>query len=212
MEKMIPSSAHGRLGFVQIPDRLRAWPGGSAQELAEVAQEALAETAVPDAELNERLVRYYVTSGVLDAPVRRGRDAVFELRHLVQLMVVRNLLAERLSLSQIRELFRTIDWSKVDDVAELLPKPAPATEAERLVAQFRGGAGPVRHLLHSKRQQWAEQRAGGREARPMVRWRLSPWLEVLADPAAVRRLTDEQAERLGAELAAALVELRDRGS
>lgn len=211
MDKTKPSSVPGRMGFVQIPDGLRAWPGGSAQELAEVAQEALAETAVPDADLNERLVRYYVTSGVLDAPVKRGREAVFELRHLVQLMVVRNLLAERLSLGQIRDLFRTIDWSKVDEVAELLPKPAPVTEAERLVSQFRGGASPVRHILQSKRQQWAEQRVGGRDARPLVRWRLSPWLEVLADPAAVQRLTDEQAERLGVELTAVLVELRDQG-
>jgi len=205
-----PAFGRAQFGLINIPDRFANWAGGSAQELAETANEVLAETEVPDAELNERLVRHYVTMGVLDPPVRKGREAIFGLRHLVQLMVVRKLLADRLSLSQVRDVFRTMNWNEVDAVAELLPKPAPATEAERLVAQFRDDVSPVQHLMKSKRQQWAAQRASSRDAAPLVRWKLNSWCEVLADPLAVENLTDEQAAQLGHELVAAITHFRNQ--
>lgn len=207
-----PPSAFGvtQLGVVHIPDKFSKWTGGSAEELADIANQVLSETEVPDADLNERLVRHYVTMGVIDPAVRRGRDAIFSLRHLVQLMVVRKLLAERLSLSQIRDLFRTIDWNQADAVAELLPKPVSATGPGRLLAQFRGESSPVQHLLKSKRQQWESNQATHDDAERLLRWKLNRWCEVLADASAVENLTDEQVAQVAHEFTAALMHFRDQ--
>lgn len=206
-----PPSAFGgaQLGVVHIPDKFNNWAGGSAQELADVANQVLAETEVPDASLNERLVRHYVTVGVIDPPVRRGRDAIFSLRHLVQLMVVRRLLAERLSLGQIRDVFRTIDWNQVDAVAELLPKPASVTEAERLALQFGGDSRPVQHLLNSKKQQWESKKVTPQDADRLLRWKLNRWCEVLADVSAIQNLTDDQVTQAARYFVASLTDFRD---
>ncbi|MDB9525355.1 MerR family transcriptional regulator [Oscillatoria sp. CS-180] len=59
----------------------------------------------PSAELvNPRLVRYYTTQGVLDRPQRIGREARYQYRHLLQLLVVRRLLQEGYSTSAIQPI------------------------------------------------------------------------------------------------------------
>src|SRR5690606_28671468 len=44
--------------------------------------------------VNQRLVRHYATLGLLDEPLKEGREARYLYRHLLQLLVVRRLLAE----------------------------------------------------------------------------------------------------------------------
>lgn len=44
--------------------------------------------------VNARLVRHYSTSGLLDKPLKQGREARYTYRHLLQLLVLRRLLAE----------------------------------------------------------------------------------------------------------------------
>src|SRR5690625_4479966 len=51
--------------------------------------------------VNQRLVRHYATQGLLDEPLREGREARYLYRHLLQLLVVRRLLAEGLSAAVI---------------------------------------------------------------------------------------------------------------
>ena len=60
---------------------------GSADDLIVSAQE-VAKILNLDQEAtegNERLVRHYVSVGVVDKPTREGRDALYGFRHLVQL-------------------------------------------------------------------------------------------------------------------------------
>ena len=48
----------------------------------------------PDS-INERLVRYYASVGVIDRPDRQGRDSTYGFRHLVQLIMARRLSHEQ---------------------------------------------------------------------------------------------------------------------
>ena len=54
--------------------------------------------------VNPRLVRHYTTQGLLDKPLRQGREARYRYRHLLQLLAVRRLLAEGYSASSIGSL------------------------------------------------------------------------------------------------------------
>ena len=45
-------------------------------------------------DINPRLVRHYVSQGLVDKPQRIGREVRYGYRHLLQLLVVRRLLAE----------------------------------------------------------------------------------------------------------------------
>ncbi|MBF2035028.1 MAG: MerR family transcriptional regulator [Leptolyngbyaceae cyanobacterium T60_A2020_046] len=55
-------------------------------------------------EVNPRLVRYYTTQGVLDKPFRQGRKARYVYRHLLQLLIVRRLLAEGYTTGAIQSI------------------------------------------------------------------------------------------------------------
>ncbi len=54
--------------------------------------------------VNPRLVRYYTTQGVLDRPLRQGRESRYGYRHLLQLLVVRRLLNEGYSTNAIQPI------------------------------------------------------------------------------------------------------------
>ncbi|NER78798.1 MAG: MerR family transcriptional regulator [Leptolyngbya sp. SIO1D8] len=54
--------------------------------------------------INARLVRYYTTQGGLDRPLRQGREARYIYRHLLQLLVVRRLLAQGYSMAAIKPI------------------------------------------------------------------------------------------------------------
>lgn len=85
--------------------------------------------AVPD----ERTVRYYVTLGLLDRPsAMRGRTALYGPRHVAQVVAIKRLQAMGRSLSEIQELWPTLDdptLARMSGVA--LPSAAkPAARAE----------------------------------------------------------------------------------
>ncbi|MGD1804542.1 MerR family transcriptional regulator [Dapis sp. BLCC M126] len=55
-------------------------------------------------EITPRLVRHYTTQGMLDEPLKEGRYATYIYRHLLQMLVVRRLLAEGYGASAINDL------------------------------------------------------------------------------------------------------------
>ena len=123
-------------------------------ELAELAAETLAVTQPTGPEgvsarangrvrdvPNERLIRWYVTVGLVDPPLsRRGRVARYGRRHLLQLVAVKRRQAEGRSLAEIQaELAGVTDEAltaiaSVPDIA-LAPQAAPAAPSRFWVRQ-----------------------------------------------------------------------------
>jgi len=109
---------------------------GSADDLIVSAQE-VAKILNLDQEAtegNERLVRHYVSVGVVDKPTREGRDALYGFRHLVQFVAARRLLAEGLPLAKIAKFTGAVP---TETLTEYLENPNKTNEAELLVAVFR---------------------------------------------------------------------------
>ena len=75
-------------------------PDFDLDRLVVVANELLPDLlpATSDArvtvEVDPRLVRYYTTQGVLESPLRVGREARYTVDHLLQLLALRRLLAD----------------------------------------------------------------------------------------------------------------------
>jgi DNA-binding transcriptional MerR regulator len=86
---------------------------------------------------NERLLRHYVSMGVVDKPTREGRDALYGFRHLVQFVAARRLLAEGFPLAKIAKYTAVVP---TDALTAYLDKPDRTSEAELLVAAFRNEA------------------------------------------------------------------------
>jgi len=119
-------------------------------ELAELAAETLAasQPAQPSADAgrssgparangrvrdvpNERLVRWYVTVGLVDPPLsRRGRVAQYGRRHLLQLVAVKRRQAEGRSLAEIQaELAGATDEALAAVARVPAARPAPEARA-----------------------------------------------------------------------------------
>ncbi len=79
------------------------------EQLSDLAQQILEENRIASASgrvapaLSPRTVRWYTTSGVLDAPGRAGHRAAYGLRHLVQLLRIRQAQAAGASIEEIRQ-------------------------------------------------------------------------------------------------------------
>ena len=58
-------------------------------------------------EVTPRLVRHYTTLGMLDEPLKEGREARYEYRHLLQLLTLRKLLSEGIGASALGDLAKT---------------------------------------------------------------------------------------------------------
>lgn len=126
-------------------------------ELAERAAEALAATgsAAPDSVRaqvngrvrdvpNERLIRWYVTIGLVDPPLsRRGRVAQYGRRHLLQLVAVKRRQAEGRSLAEIQAELAGVPDEVLAAVARV-PETGPAPEA--------ASAAPARFWARQPRQ------------------------------------------------------------
>ena len=131
-------------------------------ELVELAAETLAATrpAGPESVAarangrvrdvpNERLIRWYVTVGLVDPPLsRRGRVARYGRRHLLQLVAVKRRQAEGRSLAEIQaELAGATDEAlaavaRVPDI-DLAPQTTPAAPSRFWVRQPRQPSQPT---------------------------------------------------------------------
>lgn len=79
-------------------------------------------------EVSPRLVRHYATQGLLEEPKKVGREARYSYRHLLQLLLIRRLLAEGHSSTSIDTLTTTHDDRELENLlsggAEISVKPA----------------------------------------------------------------------------------------
>lgn len=75
-----------------------------------------------------RLVRHYAGLGMLDEPIRRGKRALYTPRHLLQILVLRRLMAEGHAASALGDLVRQKSDQELlallESGATLAPNPA----------------------------------------------------------------------------------------
>jgi DNA-binding transcriptional MerR regulator len=113
-------------------------------ELAQLVGEALAVDysgqsngrvrEVPD----RRTIRWYTTIGLLDRPAAmRGRTALYDRRHLMQLVAVKRLQADGRSIAQVQEALLGADDRTLTSLARLpepaAPEPAAPEPAARAI-------------------------------------------------------------------------------
>jgi DNA-binding transcriptional MerR regulator len=141
--------------------------------------------AVPD----ERTIRYYQTIGLLDRPAAmRGRTALYNLRHVAQVVAIKRLQAGGRSLAEIQALWPTLDDQTLTRMSGLVvdahpaPKPtrsdfwkrAPAPASSSLAASASPGASSM-----SSRAAGAAPRTS---AALEVRVELAPHIVLLLTP------------------------------
>lgn len=115
----------------------------SLDELVAKANELLPRV-LPEAEklrqseLNPRLVRHFATLGLLDEAGRAGREARYGARHLLQLLVVRRLMAEGSTTSGVKKLTEGASDAELEGLllsgvrrANLEPERAPQREMQQ---------------------------------------------------------------------------------
>jgi hypothetical protein len=213
-------------------DKYRSWEG-TAAELADVAAAAGAAIRIPDGDTrpNERLVRHYVHVGILGRPERRGKEAYFGFRQIVELLAARVLLNDGWPLAKIAEF---IGVTNLDDLLGLLPQSTPLTPAQELVSKFRrrvfseqsptarapaplakpgaSTANPMSRSVDLLRQR-QEAFTGGTppEVATWLRIELTPWCHVYVERESAQRTSPELIERLSRILTQTLIEFIRRG-
>jgi hypothetical protein len=122
--------------LLALPDDLADWRG-TAAELADKLNDVLAgipSLADDSGSANERLVRHYVQVGVLSAPEREGREALFGLRQVVEFLAARYLLKDGWPLAKVAEI---VGATGVEGLAQMIPTDRPRTRAEEVVARYK---------------------------------------------------------------------------
>src|SRR6266496_1439423 len=132
--------------------RMTAWPvtEWTLDQLAERVGAALSVDydgqasgrvrEVPD----QRAIRYYTTIGLVDRPAAmRGRTALYVRRHLLQLVAIKRLQADGLSLARIQRELAGATNAQLERVARIPPAEDPATAS---VAPAAGVEAPVSAL------------------------------------------------------------------
>ena len=100
---------------------------GDIREFLDKAERLLDEMGLRAAEVNERLLRHYVTMKAVDNPEREGRKGRFGYRHLLQFVVVRQMLKDRHSLADIAQFTRFAPISELERVVDQQTRmPTPA--------------------------------------------------------------------------------------
>lgn len=183
---------------------------GTVSDLADLA-ETLERTMFPNpvdgsSAPNVRLIRHYVTEGVLSRAERRGKEAYFRYRQLLELLGARMLIREGWPLAKVAEVVRS---ASEDKLTNLLP-PLALTSAERLVASFRGrGSAPRLPSAPPSMEAAAVSTAslqrdlialgnigGALGISRHVQIEIAPWCRVLVEANALRLLDDDAMDRL----------------
>ena len=125
---------------------------GTVRVIADTADDLLVQAGIgTPGQVTERLVRFYVSTQLLDAPTKDGREAIYGALQLAKLVAVRVLLSGGLSLSRIKEI---VAAANIDMCERLLD---PVSRAQEMAAQER------------KRAEEINRNVQPRSARPLGR-------------------------------------------
>ncbi|MGB0749786.1 MAG: hypothetical protein ACPGO3_13660 [Magnetospiraceae bacterium] len=211
-------------------ERLESWIG-TAADLAAVVTDVLRELGLEDDTVvpNERLVRNYVQYNILERPARKGKEAYFGFRQIVEFLVARQLVRDGWPLAKIGEFTRT---ATVPQLFGLLPQPVKPNLAKALVEKFEQDskgtgkaetAAPSEATMLARAAQMTTIRTARQETvaalgtadtalegAKVTRFTLSPWCQVYVELDPLMTSPPETAELLGKALTQALALARLR--
>ena len=176
-------------------------------------------------EINVRLVRHYTTQGLLDEPLRVGREARYSQRHLLQLLALRSLMSDGLTAQalqgtltnrddrQLRELLlgeRYLELQSGPPPLAQQPSPKPSNPALEYLAGLQPSSVHARQVAPAA----SAPPAFSPPAAPVsatlptprlyTRLELAPGIELHVDPLARLPRTPAELERLSRALQEAL--------
>ena len=114
---------------------------GNAVDMAAVATQCAQLIQMPGDldKINERLVRYYVTEGLVERPKRIGRDAEYGYLHLLQFLAGRFLVEVGFPMQKVAPYLSGLNEAQLESLVMNKTKP---NMAELLVASFQNGGRP----------------------------------------------------------------------
>jgi DNA-binding transcriptional MerR regulator len=121
---------------------------GNSEELARTAMIAANGLFLPGDhdKINERLVRYYVTEGLVTRPTRIGRDAEYGYLQLLQFLGSRFLVEQGYPLAKVAPYIQALSNDQLEHM--LMNKHKPSL-AELLVAGYKTPSSTLRSAAHS---------------------------------------------------------------
>lgn len=186
---------------------------GSLDDLCRTANGVLRHDHRTDAQdpVLPRIVRDYQNRGIVSAPRRRGRSAVYEKRHLLELVAARVLLADGWRLGKIAQAFgrmQDVDLHVIIGGESTIPDSAQSGEREI----------PAAVDFAKKAATQASERATIQNVRksldlaeeeppPSLRthFEIAPWAHLVIETERLGWLSDEDAIRLGQLVTATLL-------
>ncbi len=191
----------------------RAWVG-TAAELAVVAQEVIEIVRMKDPDVcpNERLIRHYVQMGVLNRPLRKGRESHFTFQQLAQYLVARNLALDGWPLAKIAEFTQS---SNISGLLYLIPKPSRPMKTG-VGKQFSN----IKKTVNIKNKKHRGGITSGKlqkvfnepYTKEIVEIKLSAWCKIHLDKRLMQHIHIEEAEQIGKKITTILSEIgKQRG-
>ena len=120
-------------------EEYKSWEG-TAEALAEKASRLMKNRrgfGPSDFTPNERLIRDYVSRGILARPDRKGKEAIFGFEQLVQFLACRKMLADGWPLSKISKDFQ---HAKFEEILGLITDDLANNDALDLIESFKTAA------------------------------------------------------------------------
>lgn len=119
-----------------LPEGIDESWNGSIDELASIAAKFISDVDVASTSPrpNPRLIRDYVSRGIMSKPERVGKEARYGFRHLVEFLACRQLVSDGWPLSKIADDFSR---SSFEEIRALIPGQGQPNEALDLIRSFR---------------------------------------------------------------------------
>ncbi len=194
---------------------------GTADELADIAVVAARRFGLADdpVEPNVRLLRDYLRRGILSKPERRGKEAIFNYRHLIEFLGARVLVADGWPLAKVADYVAS---ARTEDLESLLhrqePQNAAVSVVQSLLREQELSARSSRAEVSGRQAQLSQLKRGLPEAlkgagnrrgelgvQSYTVFGLAPGVHLGVEQARLEALTLEEAEALGRAVTASLV-------
>jgi len=207
------------------PSKLLDHFEGDIEALSDRATAWLDAQGLQDSEgPSSRVVRDYVQRGIISRPERRGREAVYESGHLIELLAARALVRDGWPLAKIAEFMAS---AKLDDLRALLTPRSPPNSALDAVQAIRARTSKPSERVTFYMKDAQAKASAMRAAAPAHQAQIGGYpavrvermskldfaddLTVLVGERRLAAMTFDEAEAIGRAVTAALLAAKPRG-